>query len=128
DFSQINPAAGQYQAPVAKEGLALMRTRDFTNPNSWEAWSGGSIWEPVSNYNCKTFLPKREGVTLPMTLAPTFIYDTNAQVTICVWRDTSRGIDEVGYITTRSLASPSWSDWSPVLGMGTLGAAGTDFL
>lgn len=47
DFAQINPPTA-YQAPVTSYGYVLMRTSDFTNPNGWAAWTGGTNYESLS--------------------------------------------------------------------------------
>jgi hypothetical protein len=127
DWSQINPAAGQYQAPLDKNGIILIRTNDFTNPNGWEAWSGGNTYEAISNQNFKTFLPKRSGAPIDNgptpnrypgpAWNPSFVFDTNAQTYILIF---VCGTGHVCYMTTPSLANPSWSDYTPILGTATL--------
>jgi hypothetical protein len=114
DFTKINPAAGVYQAPIDKEGFVLMRTNDVTNPNGWQAWTGGSTYEPISNRNFKTFYPKRGGSSI-RAWSPTFVFDTNAQTFVVSFT----GEDPHGpvyYMTTNSLADPVWSDAVPILG------------
>jgi hypothetical protein len=129
DFSQINPATGQWTAPVDKQGLILIRTTDFTDPNGWEAWSGGSTWEAVANLNFKTFLPMLAGVPIPAgdnpyqyPLPPNmldFVFDTVAQVFVVVF-GAGTGPRPLYYMTTRSLATPAWSDYAVVAGTATL--------
>jgi hypothetical protein len=53
DFSVIDPSQGVYQAPITKEGLAVIRTTNFKSPNNWEAWNG-SGWEPQAKNNWGT--------------------------------------------------------------------------
>jgi hypothetical protein len=114
DFTQINPAAGVYQAPMDKEGFVLIRTNDFTNPNGWQAWTGGSTYEPLANQNFKAFYPQRGGASIH-AWSPTFLFDTNAQTFIVTFAGDGRH-DSVYYMTTKSLANPSWSDAVPILG------------
>jgi hypothetical protein len=115
DFTKINAAAGVYQAPMVKEGIVLIRTTDFRNPNGWEAWTGGSTYEPVSNGKYETFHPKSGGTTMA-TWSPTFIYDTNAQAYILIFCDRSKMTGPIFYMTSKTLASPSWSDYAAIQG------------
>jgi hypothetical protein len=114
DFTQIDPAARVYQAPMDKEGFVLIRTNDFTNPNGWHAWAGGSTYEPVSKSNFKPFYPQRNGSSI-RAWSPTFLFDTNAQTFIVTFAG-DRLHDAVYYMTTKSLANPSWSDAVAILG------------
>lgn len=118
DFSQINPAAGVYQAPADKVGYVLMRTNDVTNPNNWQAWTGGSTYEPLANINFNVFFPQQNGTNLDATPAQ-IIYDTNAQCYILI-HTLNGGSNAVYYMTTKSLAQPVWSDSTPIIGTATL--------
>ena len=117
DFTQINPAMGVYQAPVDKEGYALLRTSDFTNPNGWEAWSGAN-YAPLSNLNIGVFLPQQNGSVLNAA-PPQLIFDTNAQCYILI-HTLYGGHNAVYHMTTKSLANPSWSQSTPILGTAQL--------
>jgi hypothetical protein len=119
DFSQIDPAAGQYQAPIDKEGIIIIRSQDLTNPAGWEAWSGGTTYEPIANQNFKTFYPQKAGVPYS-AWNPRMIYDTNARTYIVVFAgDWHNNNATVYYTTTNSLANPAWSDYALILGMGS---------
>jgi hypothetical protein len=114
DFSKIDPANGVYEAPVDKTGFVLMRTSDFTDPNGWQAWSGGSTYEPISNQNFRAFFPQQAGATLNAS-SPQLAYDTTAQVYVAI-HTLYGGSNAVYYMTTSSLANPAWSDSTPILG------------
>jgi hypothetical protein len=114
DFSQINPTQGQYQAPIDNFGFVLIRTNDFTDPNGWQAWSGGSVYEPLANLHFQTFLPQSNGASMN-ALTPQLIFDTVAQRTVMI-STVFGGSNPVYYSTTASLANPSWSDAMPIVG------------
>jgi hypothetical protein len=120
DFSQINPAADRYDAPVDAEGLVLIRTNDFTNPNHWQAWSGGNTWDLIANRNYKVFNPQRGGVSVPVWPG-SVIFDENARIYIVVANALGSGRvaqnTPVGYMTTKSLANPSFSDYTAIEGV-----------
>jgi hypothetical protein len=118
DFTQINPAMGIYQAPVDEEGYALLRTADFTNPNGWEAWTGGSSYQPLPTQNIAVFLPQQNGTVLNAA-PPQIIFDTNAQCYILV-NTLYGGNDAVYFMTTKRLANPSWSQSTPIPGTAQL--------
>ncbi len=118
DFTRIDPAHGVYQAPVDKTGYALMRTNDITNPNGWQAWTSGSTYEPISKQNFGVFLLQQNGSTLNAA-PPQIIFDTNAQRYILI-HTLYGGSNAVYYMTTKSLANPSWSQSTPILGTAQL--------
>lgn len=118
DFSQINVAAGVLEAPIDKTGYVIMRTSDFTNPNLWQAWSGGSNYGAISNQNINVFLPKQGPITLNAG-QPQLIYDTNAQCYILIYA--LNGVNgAVYFMTTKSLATPIWSDSQAIQGTASL--------
>jgi hypothetical protein len=128
DFTQTNPSQGVYQAPVDKEGYALIRTNDVTNPNGWQAWTGGSTYQPLSNQNVAVFLPQQNGLQVNAA-PPQIVFDTIAQSYILIYTPYSVnscpgavgcGSNAVYYITTKSLANPSWSQATPILGTAQL--------
>lgn len=128
DFTQINPSQGVYQAPVDKEGYALIRTSDVTNPNGWQAWTGGSTYQPLSNQNIAVFLPQQNGSNVNAA-PPQIIFDTNVQSYILIYTPYSLnscpgavgcGSNAVYYITTKSLANPLWSQSTPIIGTAQL--------
>jgi hypothetical protein len=126
DFSKIDVAAGVYQAPIDQEGIVLIRTDDFSNPNGWQAWTGDAVWEPLAKGNFKTFWPQRGGVATP-TWSPTLIYDTNAQAYIFIFypsKPLSDGSQPLGYMTTKKLSCPSWSGYAALVGMEKLQSVG----
>jgi hypothetical protein len=114
NFTQINPAQGVYMAPVDKTGYVLIRTNDITNPNGWQAWISGSTYGPVSQENFGVFLPQRGGKSLNAP-SPQIIFDTNAQCYILI-HTIFGGSNAVYYMTTKSLANPSWSESTPIPG------------
>lgn len=114
NFTQINPAQGVYMAPVDKTGYVLIRTNDITNPNGWQAWISGSTYGPVSQENFGVFLPQRDGKSLNAP-SPQIIFDTNAQCYILI-HTIFGGSNAVYYMTTKSLANPSWSESTPIPG------------
>ncbi len=119
DFTKINPAKGIYQAPVDKFGYVLIRTSDVTNPNGWQAWTTGSTFEPITRKNFGVFLPQRNRSTLYGATPPQIIFDTNAQRYILI-HTIFGGHNPVYFMTTQSLAAPSWSDSKPILGTAKL--------
>jgi hypothetical protein len=118
DFTQVNPPQGVYQAPVDEEGYALLRTSDVTNPNGWQAWTSGGTYQPLSNLNIAVFLPQQNGSTLNAA-PPQIAFDTNAQCYILI-HTLYGGNNAVYYMTTKSLANPSWSQSTPILGTAQL--------
>ena len=119
DFTKINPAGGVYQAPLSKpQGFALLRTKDFTNPNGWEAWSSGNDYQPISRLNIGEFLPQQNGMALNAQ-PPQIIFDTHAQCYIMIFT-LYLGSNAVYYATTKTLANPSWSAATPILGTAQL--------
>src|SRR2546426_168266 len=82
DFTQINPSQGVYEAPIDKAGYTLIRTSDVTNPNGWQAWTGGGTYQPLSNQNIAVFLPQLNG---PIAAPPQIIFDTNAESYILIF-------------------------------------------
>jgi hypothetical protein len=118
DFSQINPAQAQYQAAIDNFGYVLIRTSDFTDPNGWQAWSGGSVYEPLANLNFKTFLPQVNGAAMDAP-TPQLIRDTVTERYVMI-HTLFGGSNAVYYATTASLATPSWSDSVPIGGTAQL--------
>jgi hypothetical protein len=118
DFAQIDPTHGVYQAPVDKYGYALMRTNDITNPNGWQAWTSSSTYEPISKLDFGVFLPQQNGSSLNAA-PPQIIFDTNAQCYVLI-HTLFGGSNAVYYMTTKSLASPGWSQSTPILGTAQL--------
>jgi len=118
DFAKIDPAQGIYMAPVDKTGYVLIRTNDITNPNGWQAWITGSTYEPVSQQNFGVFLPQQNGKSLNAP-PPQIVFDMNAQCYILV-HTIYGGSNAVNYMTTESLANPSWSESTPILGTAKL--------
>ncbi len=105
DFSKIGPTNGVYQAPIDKEGWALMRTNDITNPNGWQTWTSGGSYQPITAQNIAVFVP--ENASPGNVAVPQVIFDTSAHCYILIyplWGDKA-----LYYITTKSLATPSWS-------------------
>jgi hypothetical protein len=118
NFSAINPAAGQDEAPVDKFGLTIIRTTDVTNPNGWQVWTGGSNYGPMNSSDIAVFLPQANGQDLN-TSAGQIVYDTNAQTFILVITTYQPG-SPVYYMTSASLANPSWSPAKAIAGTATL--------
>jgi hypothetical protein len=114
DFSKINPGQGVYMAPSYPPGFVLIRTNDITNPNGWEAWTGGSNFQPLSQGNYSVFLPQRDGKSLNAP-APQIIFDVNAQCYILI-HTIYGGVNAISYMTTKSLANPIWSESTPIAG------------
>jgi hypothetical protein len=118
DFTKLDPAAGVYEAPIDKYGYVIIRTNDVTDPNSWQAWTSGSTYEPIANLDFGVFLPQQGGNGLNVG-SPQIIYDTNAQCV--VWIGALNGANgAVYYMTTKSLANPDWSEAIPIGGTSTL--------
>ena len=132
DFSQINPATGQWQVPLNQNGMVLIRTTDFTNPDGWEAWGGGSTWAPVADGTFQPFLPMLNGVPISPTAdeansgfqfpgpggVPDLLYDTVAKQYILTFVYNQTGA--VHYMTSPSLAVPAWSDHVMIAGTAAL--------
>jgi hypothetical protein len=118
DFSATNSTAGVYQAPVDKYGLTIIRTADITNPNGWQAWTGGGNYEPVANNEFAVFDPQMAGQSLNAA-SPQIIYDTNAQAFILTFTLFAPG-SAVYYIMSPSLANPIWSQAQAIAGTATL--------
>lgn len=118
DFTQVS--ATQPNAPIDRQGLIVMRSQDLTNPNNWEAWSGGSAWAPISNQTYKVFQSQFNGSNVNVWVN-NLIYDRKAQTYIAVVTAISGDAVQsapVGYLTTTSLANPSFSDYTPIAGVG----------
>ena len=118
DFSKINVAGGVYQAPIDQYGYVLLRTADFTNPNGWQAWGGGATYAPVANQSFKVFLPQLGATTLNAA-PPQLVFDTQAQVYVLIHALYSGG-SAVYYETSPSLANPSWSPATAIVGTALL--------
>ncbi len=114
DFGKINPSIGVYEAPVDQSGYVLMRTSDYTNPNSWEAWNGGANYLPITDQTFQTFAPQQNGVELDGAPAQ-LVYDKTAHVFVLI-HTLFGGNNAVYYMMTPSLANPTWSDTTPIVG------------
>jgi hypothetical protein len=99
-FDRIDPATGQ--APAEKEGWVLMRTADPTRSAGWEGWVSGDEYAPLSSHAFTVFQPGR------VSGHPQMIYDTNARMYIAIFAP-FEGPGPLYYVTTPTLASPSWS-------------------
>jgi hypothetical protein len=111
DFTQINPP-GNDQAPITSYGYVLLRTSDFTNPNGWAAWTGGTNFESLSSPTIETdvltFLPQQNGASVNAA-GPQIVFDAVAQTYILIYTPFGTTNNAVYYMTTKSLANPSWS-------------------
>jgi len=122
DFTQINPPNND-QAPVTGYGYVLLRTSDFTNPNEWAAWTGGTNYESLSSPTILTdvlpFLPQQNGNSVNAS-PPQIVFDTVAQAYILIYTPYGTTNNAVYYITTKSLANPSWSQPTAIGGTAEL--------
>jgi hypothetical protein len=118
DFTKIDPAHGAYQAPVDGYGYVLLRTANLTDPTSWQAWSGGTNFALVGAQPLTPFRPSQNGVALNAAPAQ-IVYDTTAKTYIMVFT-VYGGHFPVYYMTTKTLANPSWSDATAIGGTGNL--------
>jgi hypothetical protein len=101
------------QAPINKKDSVSPRTNDLTNPNGWQAWPGRAPTNQFPSRLSKRFT--RSGVVHPSMRGRRHSFlDTNAQTFIVTFARHRRD-DAVYYITTKSLANPSWSDAVPIL-------------
>ena len=114
DLTQVDAAAGRYEAPIDRAGYVLLRTADITNPNDWQAWIGEDRFGPLSSERFAVFQPHRQGATLNAAPAQ-IIYDTNARRYLLM-HTLFGGSNPVYYMTTESLAKPDWSDSTPIIG------------
>jgi hypothetical protein len=115
NFGLLNRQTGE--APIDEYGYVLIRTSDFTNPSGWEAWFGGSVFHSIRRGHFKTFLPQVNGSELNASQVQ-LIYDVNAQTYIVIF--TLWGTNgPVYYMTTNSLAAPSWSEPQVISGTAT---------
>ena len=108
DFANLSPATGQ--APADKEGWVLIRTTDPTRSSGWEGWESGDQYVALDSRRSTAFNP------MPMAGPPQIIYDTNAEMYIAVFAPFGR-VGPAYYVTTPTLAKPSWS--APVAIEGT---------
>jgi hypothetical protein len=120
DFSRLDPATGQ--APTDKYDWVLMRTRDLTRAAGWEAWVAGSSFTPLNTHAFTAFSPRKNGASVNAA-PPQIIYDANTRTYILIfvpydWRQTNGG--PIYYITTPSLANPSWSEVASIDGTAAL--------
>ena len=114
DFKQIDTVNSRYEAPVTRSGYVLMRTADIADPNGWQAWAGARKFVPIAGGMLQTFQPKRRGVALDCAPAQ-IIYDVNAHCYILIFT-LFGGSNPVYFMTTRSLAAPTWSEMAPIAG------------
>jgi|GEM_PF-2248820 hypothetical protein len=122
DFTQIDPPTND-EAPITGYGYVLLRTSDFTNPNEWEAWTGGTNYESLSSPTIKTdvlpFLPQLNGNSVNAA-PPQIVFDTIAQVYILIYTPYGTTNNAVYFMTTVSLANPSWSQPAEIGGTAQL--------
>lgn len=119
DFTQINPGQGIDEAPVIAQGYVLLRSPDITDPTSWETWSGtGAYYLPVADGQYAPFWPQQNGATLSGA-PPQIVYDTTAHSYILFFT-VFGGSNPVYYMTTPTLANPSWSNAGIVAGTASL--------
>jgi hypothetical protein len=112
NFSELNLQTDQ--APIDKYGYVLIRTKEISNPKGWEAWVGGSTFDAISKGDYTPFLPQQSGSALNAS-QPQIIFDVNAQAYIAIftlWGNNG----PIYYMTTSSLATPSWSDAQVIAG------------
>ena len=91
-----------------------MRTSDPTNPNGWEAWNGGSSFNQIASQTFLPFLPQINGSSLNVA-SPQIIHDSVSQLDILIFTVFGVG-NPIYYVTTPSLATPVWSDATPIVG------------
>jgi len=118
DFARLDPAHGVYEAPIDTAGYVLLRTSDFTNPNGWQAWDGGSVYNPVASLQFRAFFPQSNGASLDAA-SPQIIHDTQTGSFILIFT-VYGGVNPVYYMTTASLAAPAWSDATAIAGSAAL--------
>jgi hypothetical protein len=114
DFSMLDTTTGE--APIDKYGFAIIRTKDITEAAGWEAWVAGNTFQAVSAGSFGVFLPQENGLVINPGQAQ-LIYDLNAKTYILFF--SSWDHNAIYYITTKRLASPSWSEAKMVLGSDT---------
>jgi hypothetical protein len=107
DFDDIDPATGQ--APADKEGWVLLRTANPTRSAGWQGWVSGDEYAPLSSRAFTVFQPGA------VSGHPQLIYDTNARTYIAIFAP-FEGPGPLYYVTTPTLASPSWSPAMRVAG------------
>jgi hypothetical protein len=112
NFNDLNMQTGE--APIDKYGYALIRTRDIAEPSGWEAWVSGDVFHPIEWGDFSVFLPEMNGSVMNAS-QPQIIFDVNAHTYIVIF--TLWGANgPVYYMTSRSLAEPSWSDAQVITG------------
>jgi len=114
DFTPIDLANGNAEAPIDKFGYVLMRTSDPGNPNGWQAWNGGAVFNDISSQQFLPFLPQSNGAALDVA-TPQLVYDTVAQCYILFFTRYGQPTS-VYYTTTKSLAAPAWSEATAIVG------------
>jgi len=102
------------QAPMRKNGFAILRTKDISQASGWEVWSGGTEYKTANLSNLKVFTPEEKGKPLTVAL-PQIIYDDNSKRFVLFF--TVYG-DRKGlyYSTSRSLEVPEWTEAAQVIG------------
>lgn len=85
-----------------------MRTADLKRPSSWEAWVSGPLYRPIAGGEFNAFLPHMKGSSLNGS-EPQLIYDQKAKVYVAIFTLFGNP-GPIYYMTTPSLANPSWSD------------------
>jgi len=120
NFGSLNLQTGQ--APIDKRGFVLIRTKDITRAAGWEAWVGDGTFEPISNGTFNIFLPERNGRPHNISEAQ-IVFDMKSKTYILVYCNTGGGGNSnpgpVYYMTTKSLARPSWSQEAVISGSDT---------
>jgi len=116
DLTKVEAKSGV--APIDMQGVLLLRTRDLSRSDGWQVWAGESSFKPARVENAQPFLPRYQGRPLRASRA-LLLHDTHAQLYIMfftVWSN------DPGYyyVTTPSLAAPSWSEARLVIGSNTL--------
>jgi hypothetical protein len=122
NFAEIAPPTTD-QAPITSYGYVLLRTSDFTDPNGWSAWTGGTSFEPLTSStietDVQTFLPQENGASINAA-PPQIVFDAVAQAYILIYTPYGTSNNAVYYMTTKSLASPSWSQPAEIGGTAQL--------
>ncbi len=118
DFSQLNPTAGVYEAPVDGYGYILMRTNDITSPGSWQIWEGGTSFAAIRTGTVQTFQPMVNGA-VANAAPPQIIYDKIAECYILIFTIYG-GSNPVYYMTTKTLAAPNWSAATEIIGTASI--------
>ena len=49
------------EAPIDKYGYMLVRTKNISEPQGWEAWVSGDVFDPITKGDFNAFLPQSNG-------------------------------------------------------------------